>query len=105
MWEGSNIFSSTHKENGHSPLSSAQINEDEHLPHACMVALTQQSTRDSLSWRFSWLKTSDNEVWLHDGIETRDKCQYKGDLDNYNGSELLACNNKNACLVTYALID
>jgi len=49
--------------------------------------------------------TSDNKVWLHDGIETKDRCQYDGKLDTYNDSELVTCNNKYARIVMYALID
>jgi hypothetical protein len=52
----------------------------------------------------SQIITSDNKVWFHDGIETRDNCQYNGKLDIYNGSDLLTCNNKHTCLIGYALL-
>jgi hypothetical protein len=38
---------------------------------------------------FHFIITSDNKVWLHDGIETKDRCQYNGKLDTYNDSDLL----------------
>jgi Helitron helicase-like domain at N-terminus/PIF1-like helicase len=49
--------------------------------------------------------TPDNMVWLHDGIETKEQCQYVGNLDHYSELDLLTCNGKEARLVVYSLTD
>ena len=47
------------------------------------------------------LITSDYNVWFHDGRITGRACYKKGHLDDFNNSDLLTCNGKNATLVIY----
>jgi hypothetical protein len=47
------------------------------------------------------LITSDYNVWFHDGRITGRNCYKKRHLDNFNNSELLTHNGKNAILLLY----
>jgi hypothetical protein len=47
--------------------------------------------------------TSDNIVWYHDGIETKNICIREDTLQILNYDELQQCNGRNATLLVYAL--
>jgi len=45
--------------------------------------------------------TQDSRIWFHDGIETRETCQYEGNLDEFHTSDLLTCGGRKSRLAVY----
>ena len=44
----------------------------------------------------------DGNVWYHDGITTRSRCENEGDIDKFSSKNLLKCRGKDLVLVVYA---
>ena len=46
----------------------------------------------------------DGDVWYHDGITTRSRCDNEGHIDKFSSKNLLKCRGKDLALVVYARV-
>jgi hypothetical protein len=54
------------------------------------------------NFHFTCRIISDKNVWFHDGITTKSKCDKVGHITDFSDKMFMTCNNKHAVLAIYA---